>query len=66
VLEGLGGDKIRIDSTSLDRHLVILADQALEIGRSQKSPSDPDRASAYRLNHDAVGMAEGWLRAATK
>jgi hypothetical protein len=31
VLEGIGGDKIRIDSTSLDQPLVILADQALEI-----------------------------------
>ena len=31
VLEGLGGDKIRIDSTSLDQPLTVLPDQALEI-----------------------------------
>jgi hypothetical protein len=42
--------------------LVILADQALEIGAIAKSSSDPDRASASWLNHDAVGVAEGWLR----
>jgi hypothetical protein len=31
VLEGIGGDKIRIDSTSLDQPLTILPYQALEI-----------------------------------
>ena len=31
VLEGVGGDKIRIDSTSLDQPLTVLPDQALEI-----------------------------------
>jgi hypothetical protein len=31
VLEGIGGDKIRIDSTSLDQPLTVLPDQALEI-----------------------------------
>ena len=31
VLEGIGDDKIRINSSSLDHPLVILADQALEI-----------------------------------
>ena len=28
VLEGIGGDKIRIDSTSLDQPLTVLPDQA--------------------------------------
>ena len=31
VLEGIGDDKIRVNSSSLDHPLVILADQALEI-----------------------------------
>jgi hypothetical protein len=35
-----------------------LSDQALEIVAIAKLPSDPDRASAYWLNHDAVGVAE--------
>jgi uncharacterized protein len=58
VLEGIGDDKIRVNSSSLDHPLVILPDQALESWRSQKLPSDPDRTSAYWLNHDAVGVAE--------
>jgi hypothetical protein len=29
VLEAIGDDKVRIDSTSLDNPLVVLADQAL-------------------------------------
>jgi hypothetical protein len=31
VLEGIGDDKIRVNSSSLDHPLVILPDQALEI-----------------------------------
>ena len=31
VLKGIGTDKIRINSSSLDHPLVILADQAIEI-----------------------------------
>ena len=58
VFEGIGDGKVWVNSSSLDHPLVILADQALEIGRSQKSPSDPDRTSAYWLNHDAVSVAE--------
>ena len=37
VLEGLGGDKIRIDSTSLDQPLTVLPDQAFEIGADRKN-----------------------------
>jgi hypothetical protein len=58
VLEGIGDDRVRVNSSSLDHPLVILPDQALESWRSQKSPSDPGRTSAYWLNHDAVGVAE--------
>ena len=36
VLEGIGGDKIRIDSTSLDQPLTVLPDQALEIVANAK------------------------------
>jgi hypothetical protein len=31
VLEGIGDDKIRVNSSSLDHPLVILADQGIEI-----------------------------------
>jgi hypothetical protein len=31
VLEAIGDDKIRVNSSSLDHPLVVLADQALEI-----------------------------------
>jgi hypothetical protein len=55
-LEGIGAGKVRVNSSSLDHPLVILPDQALESWRSQKSPSDPGRTSAYWLNHDAVGV----------
>jgi uncharacterized protein len=36
VLEGIGDDKIRVNSSSLDHPLVILPDQALESWRSRK------------------------------
>jgi hypothetical protein len=31
VLEGIGDDKVRVNSSSLDRPLVVLPDQAIEI-----------------------------------
>jgi hypothetical protein len=39
VLEGIGNDRIRINSSSLDHPLVILADQALEIVAIEKQTS---------------------------
>jgi hypothetical protein len=36
VLEGIGDDKIRVNSSSLDHPLTILADQAIEIVGIQK------------------------------
>ena len=39
VLEGIGDDKIRVNSSSLDHPLVILADQALEIVAIEKKTS---------------------------
>jgi hypothetical protein len=62
VLEGIGGDKIRIDSSSLDQPLTILPDQALEIvgivmvGRVTRS--------AYWLNHDRAGWSKAGYGAA--
>ena len=45
VLEGIGGDKIRIDSTSLDQPLTVLPDQALENrGDRENRHRDPDCA----------------------
>jgi hypothetical protein len=59
VLEGIGDGKVRVNSSSLDHPVVILADQALEIvsfkkqimlGRIERSP--------YWLDHDPTGMVE--------
>jgi hypothetical protein len=36
VLEGLGDDKIRVNSSSLDHPLVILPDKAIEIVGSRR------------------------------
>ena len=58
VLEGVGDGKVRVNSASLDHSLTILPTKPSKSWRSRKSPSDPDRASAYWLNHDAVGVAE--------
>ena len=51
VLEGIGYDKIWVNSSSLDQPLTILPDQALEIVAIAK-------ITAYWLNHDPVGVAE--------
>ena len=58
VLEGIGDDKIRINSSSLDQPFTILPDQALEIVAIAKITIRPDRESAFWLKHDAVGLAE--------
>ena len=57
VLEGIGDDKIRVNSSSLDHPLVILPDQGIEIVAIAKKviPGRVTR-SAYRLNHDPIGM----------
>ena len=43
VLEGIGDDKIRINSSSLDQPFTILPDQALEIVAIAKITIRPDR-----------------------
>jgi hypothetical protein len=67
VLEGIGHNKIRINSPSLDHPLVILADPALEIVAIEKKTSQPASwRSAYWLNHDPTGMVEAGHGPATK
>jgi hypothetical protein len=59
VLEGIGNDKIRVNSSSLDYPLVILADQALEIvGIEKKVVVSWAVRSAYWLNHDPTGFRQ--------
>ena len=59
MLEGIGDDKILVNSSSLDHPLVILADQALEIVAIEKKVMvGRTMRSAYWLNHDPTGMVE--------
>ena len=67
VLEGIGDDKIRVNSSSLDHPLVILSDQALESWRSRrKIMMGRAGRSAYRLDHDPTGMVEAGYGPTTK
>jgi predicted amino acid-binding ACT domain protein len=55
VLEGIGDDKIRINSSSLDNPVTILADQGIEIvGIEKKVMEGRTMRSAYWLNHDPI------------
>jgi hypothetical protein len=64
VLEGIGDDKIRVNSSSLGHPLVILPDQAIEIvGIEKKVMVGRTMRSAYWLNHDPSGLAGRGLRA---
>ena len=59
VLEGIGDDKIRVNSSSLDYPLTILPDQAIEIvGIEKKVMVGRAMRSAYWLNHDPSGLVE--------
>ena len=67
VLEGIGDDKIRANSSSLDHPLVILADQGIEIVAIEKKVIlGRVTRSAYWLNHDPSGMVEAGYGPATK
>ena len=67
VLEGIGDDKTRVNSSSLDHPLVILADQAIEIvGIEKKVMVGRVRRSAYWLNHDPSGLTDAGYGPATK
>jgi hypothetical protein len=59
VLEGIGDDKIRVNSSSLDHPLTILADQDIEIvGIEKKVMERRTMRLAYWLNHDLSGLTE--------
>ena len=56
VLEAIGDDKIRVNSSSLDHPLTILPDQGIEIVAIEKTVMAG--RPAYWLNHDPSGMVE--------
>jgi hypothetical protein len=59
VLEAIGDDKIRVNSSSLDHPLVILADQIIEVLAIEKKVMLARATrSAYWLNHDPSGLVE--------
>jgi hypothetical protein len=67
VLEAIGDDKIRVNSSSLDHLLVILADQGIEIVAIEKKVMvGRTMRSAYWLNHDPSGLVEAGYGPATK
>ena len=67
VLEGIGDDKIRVDSSSLDHPLVILADHGIEIvGIEKKAMVGRTMRSAYWLDHNPTGMVEAGYGPTTK
>jgi hypothetical protein len=67
VLEGIGDDKIRVNSSSLDHPFVILAGEALEIvGIEKKIMMGRVGRSAYWLDHDPTRMVEAGYGPTTK
>jgi hypothetical protein len=67
VLEAIGDDKIRVNSSSLDYPLTILAGQAIEIvGIQKKVRVGRTMRSAYWLKHDPSGLADAGYGPATK
>jgi hypothetical protein len=63
VLEGIGDDKIRVNSSRLDHPLTILVDQAIEIVAIEKKVMvGRTMRSAYWLNHDPSGAGRRGLR----
>jgi hypothetical protein len=64
VLEAIGDDKIRVNSSGFDHPLTILDDQAIEIVGIEKKGRT--MRSAYWLNHDPSGLVEEGYGPATK
>jgi hypothetical protein len=59
VLEGIGDDKIQVNSSSLDHPLTILPDQALKIvAIAKKVMVGRTTRLAYWLNHDPSGLVD--------
>ena len=67
MLEGIGDDKIRVNSSSLDHPLTILAEQGIEIVAIEKKVMvGRVTRSAYWLNHDPSGLIDAGYGPATK
>jgi hypothetical protein len=65
VLEAIGDDKIRVNSSSLDHPLLTLADQIIEILAIEKKVMvGRVTRSAYWLNHDRAGWSKAGYGAA--
>ena len=56
VLEGIGDDKVRVNSSSLDHSLVVLPDQALEIVAIEK------KVMVGRVTRSAEWTGRGGVR----
>jgi hypothetical protein len=67
VLEAIGDDKVRVNSSSLDHPLTILPEQALEIVAIEKKlmVSRMSRSAEW-LNHDPSGLGDAGYGPATK
>jgi hypothetical protein len=67
VLEGIGAGKVRVNSSSLDQPIVILANEALEIvGIAKKIMMGRIERSACWLDPDPTGMVEAGYGPTTK
>jgi hypothetical protein len=67
VLEGIGDDKVCVNSSSLDHPLTILAGEAIEIvGSEKKVMVGRVERSPYWLDHDPAGMVEAGYGPTTK
>ena len=62
VLEAIGDDKIRVNSSSLDHPLVILADQALEIVAIGKKMGWSRRATGRRQSNSVSELKRRYNR----
>jgi hypothetical protein len=62
VLEGIGDDKIRVNSSSLDHPLVILPDQALEIVAIGKKMGWSRRATGRRQSNGVSELKRRYKR----
>jgi hypothetical protein len=67
VLEAVGDDEVRVNSSSLESPVVVLADQSLEVVAVEKQilVRRVGRAAEW-LNHDPTGMVEAGYGPATE
>jgi uncharacterized protein len=65
VLEAIGDDKIRVNSSSLDQPLTILPDQAMKSWRSRRrSRLFEKRQNGARHSRVRIRMIRSWARVA--